>query len=115
MLTLEGQDTSTLKQGQFFGYPEDSGTGCFVDAGAARELDRKMSAEEGYYEQLTGDMHCTYVHTWSWLNTAFGEGNLVAFSSGDGDGYYATYAGFEADREISVIVTDFSIVPREAK
>jgi hypothetical protein len=58
-------------------------------------------------------MERTYVHTWSWLDMPFGKGNLLAFSSGLGDGAYATYVGFDADSEISVVVTDFSVVPLE--
>lgn len=57
------------------------------------------------------EMNKTYRHTWSWLNRKFADGNLVAFSSGYGDGMYATYAGLDQANEIAVIVTDFSVVP----
>jgi hypothetical protein len=41
----------------------------------------------------------------------FGEGNLIAFSSGYGDGAYATYAGYNANGELCAVVTDFGVVP----
>lgn len=113
MLTLDGQNPSQLEEGHFFGYGVDSGTGCFIDASAGKVLERKMAAEPEFYEEMMAAMDRTYVHTWSWLNMPFGQGNLVAFSSGYGDGAYATYAGFGSDGEIAVVVTDFSVVPSE--
>ena len=113
MLTLDGQDTSKLEEGHFFGYPVDSGTGCFIDASAARVLDSRMADDPEFYLKMIAAMERTYVHTWSWLDMPFGNGNLVAFSSGVGDGAYATYAGFDADGEISAVVTDFSVLPWE--
>ena len=113
MLTLDGQDSSKLEEGHIFGYGVDSGTGCFIDASAARVLDRKMAEEPEFYQVMMTEMERIYVHTWSWLDMPFGNGNLVAFSSGVGDGAYATYAGFDTDGEIAVVVTDFSVVPLE--
>jgi hypothetical protein len=115
MLTLDNQDSSKLEDGQFFGYGVDSGTGCFIDEVAAKVLDRKMADDPEFYQQMMTEMERTYVHTWSWLNMPFGKGNLVAFSSGFGDGAYATYAGFDSAGEISIVVTDFSVVPSDAK
>lgn len=114
MLTLDGQDTNKLEEGHFFGYGVDSGTGCFIDASAAKVLDRKMAEDREFYREMMAAMERTYVHTWSWLDMSFGKGNLVAFSSGVGDGAYASYAGFDPDGEISLVVTDFSVVPLEA-
>lgn len=112
MLTVEGQDASTLKPDHYFGYPVDAGVGCFMDAKAGRELEALMKKKPDYYEVLSAEMDKTYVHTWSWLNFKLGDGmqNIVAFSSGFGDGMYASYAGFDAESEVSVIVTDFGVV-----
>ncbi len=113
MLTVLGQDLSTLKEGQMFGYGVDTGTGCFVDFAAARVYEAKLNADESMIDVLFAAMDRHYVHTWKWMDMPFGNGNLVAFSSGYGDGFYATYAGFDAGGEISVVVTDFSVVPSE--
>lgn len=110
MMTIEGQDTETLEPGHFFGYGVDAGTGCFMDRSAARALDNKMKEDNDFGETLIDEMQKTYRHTWSWLDLKLGNANLVAFSSGYGDGTYATYAGFDADKEISVVVTDFGVV-----
>lgn len=110
MLVHEGQDTSALKEGHFFGYGVDSGTGCFIDLSAAKVLELKMRENPDYYEEIIAAMDRTYVSTWSWANIPLGKGNLVAFSSGFGDGGYASYWGLDAAGEISVVVTDFSVV-----
>jgi hypothetical protein len=59
------------------------------------------------------EMDKTYKHTWSWLNVKFGGGNLIAFSSGYGDGMYGTYAGRDSNGHICAVVTDFGVVPIE--
>jgi hypothetical protein len=111
MLTRAGQDLRNLEEGHFFGYPVNSGAGCFIDAAAAKILLRKMKDDDEFFREMIAAMERTYVHTWSWLDMPFGEGNLVAFSSGGGDGVYANYAGFDAEGEISIVVTDFSVAP----
>jgi len=113
MMTVGEQDTSTLKEDEFFGYPVDAGTGCFMDRSAGRLLNERMREQDTFYETMIAEMNKTYRHTWSWLDMMFGDANLIAFSSGYGDGMYASYAGFDADGEVSVVVTDFSVIPVE--
>jgi hypothetical protein len=96
-----------------FGYPVDSGTGCFMDRAAGQLLTDAMNKSENYYETLIEEMDKSYQHTWSWLNKKFGNANLVAFSSGDGDGMYATYVGFDGEGAISAVVTDFVVLSYE--
>jgi|SRR5208283_2932149 len=110
MLSVGSQDISNLKDGEIFGYPVDSGTGCFMDNSAGSLLNDAMGKDPNYYETLTKEMDKTYRHTRSWLDTKIGDANLVAFSSGYGDGSYATYAGFDSDNEISTVVTDFAVL-----
>jgi len=74
-----------------------------------------MAEQQDFYETLMAEMDKTYKSTWSWLDTKFGEGNLVAFSSGYGDGLYATYAGRDSNGHISVVVTDFGVLPFEKR
>ena len=113
MLTIADQELSTLGEGELFGYGVDSGTGCFMDESTCRALAERMAQQQNFYETLTAEMDKTYKNTWSWLDTKLGEGNLVAFSSGYGDGVYATYAGRDSDEQISAIVTDFGVLPYE--
>lgn len=111
MLTVGDQDTSALVMGEIYGYPVDSGTGCFMDRATALLLAKKMRENADYYETLVDEMEKTYTSTWDWLDMRFGDGNLIAFSSGYGDGVYATYAGRDSEGKVSVIVSDFNIAP----
>jgi hypothetical protein len=113
MLTVGDQEISTLEEGELFGYGVDSGTGCFMDISTCRALAERMAKQQDFYETLTAEMDKTYRNTWSWLDTKLDEGNLVAFSSGYGDGVYATYAGRDHDGHVSVVVTDFGVLPFE--
>jgi len=110
MMTTADQDPSELKPGYIFGYGVDSGTGCFMDQAAGRVLTQKMNDEDNFFEKVSAEMDKTYRHTWSWLDMKFGDANLIAFSSGDGDGMYATYAGFDSEGEVTAVVTDFAVV-----
>ena len=111
MLTVGDQSLLTLKPDEIFGYPVDAGTGCFMDHSAGKLLTEIMSRDREFYETLIAEMDKTYRHTWSSLNMKFGDANLVAFSSGCGDGIYASYAGFDEDGEVTVVITDFDMVP----
>ena len=112
LMTIAGQDLTTLGSDEIFGYPVDAGTGCFADAQALQALDRLMGSDPDYWERLSNEMQKTYVHTWSWVNWPLtGDLNVVAFSSGVGDGVYATYAGIADDGQIVAVVTDFGVLP----
>lgn len=111
MMTAGDQDTSSLGKDEIFGYGVDSGTGCFMDVSVSRALAERMSKQPDFYETLIAQMDKTYQHTWSWLDMKFGDANLIAFSSGYGDGVYATYAGQDASGEVCAVVTDFGVVP----
>ncbi len=113
MLTVGNQEVATLEEGEIFGYGVDSGTGCFMDLSTCRALAGRMAKQQNFYETLMAEMDKTYRNTWSWLDTELGEGNLLAFSSGYGDGVYATYAGRDSEGHVSVVVTDFGVLPFE--
>ncbi len=52
MATTPNQDIETLEEGYFFGYPVDSGIGCFMDALVARALSAKYHDERDYYRVI---------------------------------------------------------------
>jgi hypothetical protein len=109
MLTVKGQSLATLREGEIFGYGVDSGTGCFMDAAALEGLLRQMESNEEWFQELIDEMDKTYRHTWSWLDRKMGDADLVAFSSGFGDGFYASYVGRDASGNVCTVVTDFGI------
>lgn len=109
MMATGSNDPATLAPGVHFGYPVDSGTGCFMDHSAGEMLFAKMRTEPDYYKFMMAEMEKTYRHTWDWLNLPIGEANVIAFKSGLGDGIYGTYAGFNADKRIVAVVTEFGV------
>ncbi|ATF13483.1 DUF4241 domain-containing protein [Brevibacillus sp. HB1.2] len=104
-------DVSQLGEGEFFGYGVDAGTGSFMDAEACALLEREMEKDEMFYETLTKKMDQTYKHTRSWGLINIGEGcNVAMFSTGWGDGSYASYIGYDAEGQIARLVTDFYLL-----
>lgn len=107
MATRPGQDSSTLKEGTIFGYPVDAGLGCFMDADAAPALIKRLDEEtypEDLFNEVTGDSMVNLL-----LDAATGA-NCIAFTSGWGDGFYASYWGYDAEDNITCLVTDFDLL-----
>ncbi|MFS0555927.1 DUF4241 domain-containing protein [Brevibacillus sp. 179-C9.3 HS] len=111
MAVWEQSDVSQLGAGEFFGYGVDAGTGSFMDAEACALLEGEMEKDDTFYETLMKGMDQTYKHTRSWALTEIGEGcNVAMFSTGWGDGSYASYIGYDADGQIARLVTDFYLL-----
>jgi Protein of unknown function (DUF4241) len=117
MALLPDEDLSTLRSKEFFGYPVDAGTGCFMDAATSALLVQRINRDSDYYETIVEEMDKTNVPTWSYANvrpSPESDANLIAFSSGWGDGSYASYFGYAAAAEPVCLVTDFDVLWREA-
>lgn len=113
LATVPGEDLSLLPEGKIFGYGVDAGTGCFMDADVAQIIDDSIYAEtekEILVYQLLDMLEKTSKRTWCWADMrvdAESQANVIAFSSGWGDGIYATYFGYDAEGNIVSVVTDF--------
>ena len=113
MALVEGQNPDELTDTEIYGYGVDAGTGCFMDAVTSKFLTERMGEKEDYYEDIIGLLERTYKHTRSWANFKPREeekGNVVAFSTGYGDGMYASYFGIASDERPICLVTDFGVV-----
>lgn len=109
MATCEGQDITQLAEDEIFCYPVDAGTGCFMDA----EVGQLLQQRTDFADQLLEILNQTYRHTWSHANMTIDEvtgANMIAFSSGLGDGCYASYWGYDADNKLACLVTDFGVL-----
>jgi hypothetical protein len=104
----EGSDVRSLPIGHHYGYGVDSGTGCFASA----ELAPSFAAEQTFCRALDAEMEAHTVDTWSWgtLRDPGGASNLIAFSSGFGDGFYPSYWGLDESGAIACLVTDFEVL-----
>lgn len=113
-------DPGTEGEGEIYAYGVDSGTGCFMDLDAAQafnELVWGQSNEEDKFEEYCGrviaemDNH-TFGGGASWANIKVSEptgANIITFSSGWGDGGYASFWGYDVLGNLTSLVTDFAL------
>lgn len=110
----EGQDIATLKDGEIFGYGVDAGTGAFFDPLASKAARRLLDANPDAWEswQTEGEANGPKVigPYMFLLNLPLGDANAIMFSSGWGDGFYASWFGYDADGNVAALVTDFLTV-----
>jgi hypothetical protein len=117
MAVQTGQPLRALRRDEFYGYPVDAGTGCFMDLKAARVLDKRMSEDPDYFEQLLAAARRVYVHTRDWADFLLEPEtglNVMFFSSGFGDGTYPSYWGYDRAGGLACLVTDFRVLTRES-
>lgn len=110
LATVPGQDATSLAPDQFLGYAVDSGTGAFTSPEAARLVPVSSDpAQDPILQQLAQ----TEVATWATANVVLDPAsgaNLIAFTSGFGDGDYPSYWGLDASGQPLVLVTDFGVL-----
>lgn len=112
--TIAGQDAATLKDGDIFGYPVDAGTGSFMDKSAyplmlereKREI-AKGATDFNYYDHVLADEYEDFVMHRPLPDSPV---NVAVFSSGWGDGFYASFWGLDAAGRPLILLTDFQVL-----
>lgn len=119
MATTEGQNIEELKDGEIFGYPVESGMGSFMDVETQESLNhlenrlfhRKGDDFMGIYEEFFHDHFFDEngaIDQFAFLKPDEEKtGNIFAFETGYGDGFYASYIGFSQENQPVKIVTEF--------
>jgi len=119
MAVRPGQNVNELKDGSIYGYPVDTGLGCFADVEAIHkleEMEARLQRELGddfisLYDNLIEEVLSEHEDNWGNVIVCDDTGlNVVMFSSGYGDGFYASYWGFDTDDRIVSLVTDFNLL-----
>ena len=106
----ESQDLSKLESDQIYGYGVDSGTGCFCDADAKQIFNDATDPDMRFFSRVTREMDKSYKPTRAWIHISTAKGSAALFSSGFGDGLYASYFGLDEDGNPVALLTDFGIV-----
>ncbi len=118
LATSEGQNMTDLQEGEIYGYPVESGMGCLMDFETQQNLN---SLEQHLFQQKGEDFmgiyeeffHKYFFHEEGAVNQyAFlkpndeKSGNLFAFETGYGEGFYATYIGFDKNNAPVKLVSE---------
>jgi hypothetical protein len=114
MAVTEGQDIGTLKDDEIFGYGVDAGTGSFFDPVAGKAAGELLAADADAWEawQTEGEANGPKVvgPYFFLLNQPLGTANAIMFGSGWGDGFYASWFGYDANGNVATLVTDFATI-----
>jgi hypothetical protein len=94
-----------LRDTSFYCYGVDGGTGLFIDSIANKVFDQTERNNWNYVfiEKAKESLFKGYIHE-------FENHNLATFSTGYGDGCYATYVGFNKNGDVCRLLTDFGLV-----
>lgn len=106
---LEGQKPIPVGDEDIHGYGIDGGIGIFVDEEAKKALDKSNLIDDELYGPLNKEMDKHYHNTWRYSMYNFSIHNLASFTTGMGDGIYATYIGFDANGKVCRLVSDFGL------
>ena len=119
LATSEGQNLVDLQEGEIYGFPVESGMGCLMDFGTQQDLNlleqhlfKRQGADfMGIYEEF---FHEHFFHEEGAVNQyAFlkpneeKSGNLFAYEAGYGEGFYASYIGFDKNKVPVKMVSEF--------
>ena len=119
MAVTSNQSIKDLKGDEIFGYPVESGMGCFMDAETQdllNEIEQQLFQEKG--ENFMG-IYEDFFHEYFFdSNGAIDQfaflkpfnnkkGNILAFETGYGEGFYATYIGFDNDKNPVKVIAEF--------
>lgn len=113
------QNLEDLKEGEIFGYPVESGMGSFMDKNAQNALNnleqdlfhKKGADFMGIYEEF---FHSHFfdekgaIDQFAVLKPYDSKPeNIVAFETGYGEGFYATYIGYSKDNQPVKLISEF--------
>ena len=104
---LKGQEPLPVGGADIHGFGVDGSVGIFVDKEAIKFLD--IEALTNMDTELYKEMDKHYHKTWRYAIYNFGQHNLASFTTGFGDGRYATYIGFDANGKPCRLLADFGL------
>jgi predicted DNA-binding WGR domain protein len=121
---IPGSREARLLGASFSGYAVESGSGCFGDAEAIEALDEVCSvaftageldceANRDLRERLRRPPAAQRGWGAAQLDGLLGArgGNMIAFTAGHGEGVYPSFWGYDDERRLVSLVTDFLVLP----
>lgn len=119
MATIPGQSVKDLAEGEVFGYPVESGMGCFMDVDTQNSLNE---LEQSLYKSKGADFMGIYeeffhehffdengaIDQYAFLKPSEEHpGTIFGFETGYGEGFYASYIAYDKSDKPVKIVTEF--------
>jgi hypothetical protein len=110
---LKDQDPLPVGDKKIHGYGVDGGVAIFIDEEAAKVFD--LNAGRDFNGAVFKEMDRHFHHNWRYAMYNFGNNNLAAFTTGTGDGKYATYIGYDAAGKPCRLLSDFKLFDWKGK
>ncbi|MCJ7933043.1 MAG: DUF4241 domain-containing protein [Chryseobacterium sp.] len=119
LATTAGQNIKDLAEEEVFGYPVESGMGCLMDVDTQNNLnalEQKLYHSKGVdfmgiYEEFFHEHFFDEngaIDQYAFLKPADEHpGTIFAFETGYGEGFYASYIGYDGDQQPVKIITEF--------
>ncbi|MBP2618005.1 DUF4241 domain-containing protein [Chryseobacterium jejuense] len=119
LATTSGQNIKELTEGEVFGYPVESGMGCFMDVdtqNSLNELEQKLYHNKGgdfmgIYEEFFHEYFFDEngaIDQYAFLKPSEAHpGTIFAFETGYGEGFYASYIAYDKNQSPVKIITEF--------
>jgi hypothetical protein len=106
-----GQEPVSIFGDTMYSYGVDGGTGLFADEKANEAFTELEAKDDNLWQQVFIDEMKKHSHmTWEYALYNFNGHNIATFSTGLGDGHYATYVGYDDKGNICRLLTDFNLV-----
>lgn len=119
LATTKGQNVKDLAEGEVFGYPVESGMGCFMDYETQKLLNaleqemfqKKADDFEGIYAEFFHEHFYEQdgaVHQYALLKPYLDkDNNIFAFETGFGEGFYASYIAYDVNGIPVKLIAEF--------
>lgn len=119
MAVTAGQNIKDLTDEEVFGYPVESGMGCFMDAdtqNSLNELEKRLYHSKGVdfmgiYEEFFHEYFFDEngaINQYAFLKPSEDHpGTIFAFETGYGEGFYASYIAYDKEGKPVKIITEF--------
>lgn len=125
MAVCDGQNISDLEGEEIFGYPVESGMGCFMDFETQtllHELEQDLYHSKGvdfmgiyeeFFHEHFFDANGAIDQFASLKPSDEKENNILAFETGYGEGFYGTFIAFDSQNNPVKIISEFIEIKAE--
>lgn len=113
MALLKGESSKGFSHDEFMGYEVENGLGCFMDESVMECLDIMSEDElDTYVKSVRNSVSKNENSCADIIIDKKTEGNVIVFTSGWNEGTFPTYYGYDKDKNLARLVTDFMVIEK---